>query len=171
MAIVLDGNHLQGSLSRFSRKTYSSQPDVMNPTSSKNGSNRTYPEDQMMTKSLPHASSTGQTLCQPPRGVSNILDFTDNTLLEEWPKREPFMDLDDEMSLSSSKLYKEVSFSTYSSLHVYQAYECEDNKSCEIKVFKQQASLDAIRIQELKLRLLGMAKPFVSQWIKSCCLV
>eukprot|EP00804_Cyclotella_cryptica_P020327 CCRYP_014058-RA/>CCRYP_014058-RA protein AED:0.17 eAED:0.17 QI:0/-1/0/1/-1/1/1/0/271 len=90
--------------------------------------------------------------------MSDSVDLTDTqaqfqgrALLEEWPRRESLMDLDD-LSIGSSRSYKEVSFATYSSLHVFPSHEIERRKSytsSEIKEFRTQVSLDAFRVKEL----------------------
>ncbi|KAL7519169.1 hypothetical protein ACHAWX_003960 [Stephanocyclus meneghinianus] len=98
---------------------------------------------------------------QLSRRVSSVSDSVDNTdthaqfqgraLLEEWPRRESSMDLDD-ISVCSSRLYKEVSFATYSSLHVFPTNEIERRKSytsSEIKEFRTHVSQDALRVKEL----------------------
>jgi len=90
--------------------------------------------------------------------VSDSVDYTDTqaqfqgrALLEEWPRRESSIDLDD-MTICSSRSYKEVSFATYSSLHVFPTHEVERRKSytsSEIKEFRTHVSQDALRVKEL----------------------
>ncbi|KAL3780041.1 hypothetical protein HJC23_012053 [Cyclotella cryptica] len=77
--------------------------------------------------------------------------FQGNALLEEWPHRVSYIDSDD-ISLCMRDTRKEVSFSQYSSLHVYPVHEVENNKSfknSERRVFQAQAVYEACRIQDL----------------------
>jgi hypothetical protein len=96
------------------------------------------------------AQMTSSTAQQAPRRVSNMSDLADpptrrGTMADE------SMGLDD-MSVSSSWLPKEVSFATFSNLHVYEVDEAEKRKSfssSERKAFQVRACRDAARIGAL----------------------
>ncbi|KAL3799139.1 hypothetical protein HJC23_002267 [Cyclotella cryptica] len=87
---------------------------------------------------------------QPPRRVSNLVSESSD-LPSRRDTLDDAMEVDD-MIVSSSNVYKEVTFSEYSSLHVYQVGPVERQKaysSTERKAFQIDAFREATRIQGL----------------------
>jgi len=111
---------------------------------------------QTLDQSLHHMAKPPQSgaqllsQAQPPRRVSNLASESTDLSARRGTLDDP-MEVDD-MIASSSNSYKEVTFSEYSSLHVYQVGPIERQKSytsAERKSFQIDAFREATRIQSL----------------------
>ena len=114
-----------------------------------------------MSDSSDNKQSLGSRLASSlqPRRVSNMAMSDDRptlaraqslgqALLEEWPRRDSIMEVDH----MNPKPSKNVTFSEYSSVHIYPIHEVEKKKSyksADIKMFKAKVNRDASRIAEL----------------------
>lgn len=124
-------------------------------------SNMSDSSDNKQPRQVPFVAAPRLGSSMQPRRISSM-SMTDDrptlaraqslgqALLEEWPRRNSIMEVDD--MNPSPKPKKEVKFAEYSSIHMYPIHEVEKKKSyksADIKMFKAKVNRDASRVAEL----------------------